>query len=65
MIDAQNESGDEFGEDRLAAIVSAHRDAPAEAIVDHVVTAIDEFAGAAPQFDDITIMVIKRQGRAN
>lgn len=61
VLDAQNEAGDEFGEERLAAIVSAHRNDPAAAIVDHVITAIDAFAGTAPQFDDITIMVIKRQ----
>lgn len=62
VIDAQNEAGDEFGEERLAAIVSSHRDAPAAQIVDRTITAIDQFAGAAPQFDDITIMIIKRQG---
>lgn len=60
VVDAQNEAGDEFGEDRLAAIVSAHLHESSAAIVDHVVTAIDQFAGTAPQFDDITILVIKR-----
>ncbi len=34
---------------------------PPEEIVDAMFLAIDEFAGEAPQFDDITLMVVKRQ----
>jgi serine phosphatase RsbU (regulator of sigma subunit) len=58
--DAQNEAADEFGEDRLTAIVRESRHQPAAAIVDRVFSAVDAFAGAAPQFDDITLMVVTR-----
>lgn len=58
--DAQNEAGDEFGEERLAVIVSAARHESAAAIVTRVLAAIDDFVGATPQFDDITLMVLRR-----
>ena len=58
--DAQNESDDEFGESRLTAIVRECRHQSSETIVANVFTAIDAFAGSAPQFDDITMMVMRR-----
>jgi serine phosphatase RsbU (regulator of sigma subunit)/putative methionine-R-sulfoxide reductase with GAF domain len=58
--DAQNEGDEEFGESRLTAIVQAARHQPSAEIVSQVIDAIDRFAGAAPQFDDITLMVLRR-----
>lgn len=58
--DAQNEGDDEFGEHRLTAIVQDARHRPSAEIVSRVFDAIDQFAGAAPQFDDITLMVLRR-----
>jgi serine phosphatase RsbU (regulator of sigma subunit) len=40
-------------------ILSASRDLPSAAIVARVFDAIDGFAGDAPQFDDITILVLR------
>jgi len=58
--DAQNEGDEEFGENRLTAIVREARHQPSAEIVSRVFDAIDQFAGAAPQFDDITLMVLRR-----
>lgn len=58
--EAQNEAGDEFGEARLAEVVRASSSQSAEAIVGRVFEAIDTFAGGAPQYDDITLMIIKK-----
>ena len=58
--DAQNVSDDEFGESRLTAILQDSRDQSSAEIVSRVFDAIDQFAGAAPQFDDITLMVLRR-----
>ena len=58
--DAQNERDDEFGESRLTAIVQDARRQSSTEIVARVFDAIDQFAGAAPQFDDITLMVLRR-----
>ena len=62
VTEAQNRADEEFGEERLAEIVRSSADAPAETIVARIFDAIDAFAGDAPQFDDITLLVIKRQG---
>lgn len=48
-----------FGEDRLAAVAQKARDLPAAAIRDRIISAIREFAGGAPQSDDITLVVIR------
>jgi sigma-B regulation protein RsbU (phosphoserine phosphatase) len=61
VADAQNERGEEFGDERVIEIVRASMDQPSDAIVTRVFDAIDRFAGDAPQFDDITILVMRRQ----
>ncbi len=60
VTDAQNEAGDEFGEERLSTVVRASCHEPAATIVTRVLDGIDEFVGAAPQFDDITILILRR-----
>ena len=57
-----NEKDDEFGESRLTAIVRDARHPPSAEIVSRVFEAIDQFAGTAPQFDDITLMILRRLG---
>ncbi len=58
--EAQNLDDEEFGETRLmASLREAVGRSSAEAI-DRVMASIDAFAGAAPQFDDITLMVVRR-----
>jgi serine phosphatase RsbU (regulator of sigma subunit) len=58
--DAQNEAGEEFGEERLSEVLRASATLPSEAMVARVFDAIDEFVLGAPQFDDITLMLLKR-----
>jgi sigma-B regulation protein RsbU (phosphoserine phosphatase) len=60
VTDAVNLQDEEFGDDRLKAVVRASADQPAAEMVSRVFSAIDRFAGDAPQFDDITLCVIKR-----
>ena len=62
ITDAQNLGEEEFGEARLAEAIAAVRHQSAEQIVTHVFGAVDAFAAAAPQFDDITLMVVRRDG---
>jgi sigma-B regulation protein RsbU (phosphoserine phosphatase) len=62
VTDAQNEASEEFGEDRLIEVLRGCADAPVAAIVDRVFNAVDSFAGRAPQFDDITLLVVRREG---
>jgi phosphoserine phosphatase RsbU/P len=60
VTEAQNENEDEFGEARLADLLRPIACQPSEAIVNRVYEEIDRFAGSAPQYDDITLFIIKR-----
>lgn len=57
--EAMNAAGEEFGEARLIeAAASGNRSL--EDPMPRVLAAIDAFVGPAPQYDDITLMVIRR-----
>lgn len=60
VTEAQNEAGEEFGEARLCDIVRSSAKESAEVVVSRIFDAIDRFAGTAPQFDDITVLVLKK-----
>jgi sigma-B regulation protein RsbU (phosphoserine phosphatase) len=55
-INAQEEL---FGEDRLNAIIVNNARLSAKEIIDLILSSVQEFTGDMPQFDDITLMVIK------
>ncbi len=57
MVEARNEAGEPFGEQRLLEEVCAHRTEPAEAVVNAVLAAAASF-GAQP-VDDRTILVLR------
>lgn len=61
VTDAHNEAVKEFGLERLCAVVRAHRTAPAVGIVRAINQAVDDFVGDTPQFDDFTLVVLKRE----
>ncbi len=61
-IDTLNASGEEFGDARLSALLCDHKAEPAEAIADAIDAAVLEWAGAEAQYDDFTLIVIKRDG---
>jgi serine phosphatase RsbU (regulator of sigma subunit) len=50
----------QFGIERLAATIQGHAHEPSERIVAALFGAVREFAGATPQNDDMTVVVIKR-----
>jgi len=60
VTEAQDVAEDEFGEARLADFLRPIAHQPAAEIVARVFDEIDRFAGAAPQYDDITLLVLKR-----
>jgi serine phosphatase RsbU (regulator of sigma subunit) len=60
VTEAANPADDEFGEERLAALVRSMRDQPAEDIVNAIHTAVTEFTEGAPAADDITVVVARR-----
>ena len=60
VSEAQDASENEFGLERLIDCLRRNSSAPPDEIVDAVFREIDAFVGSAPQFDDITLMVLKR-----
>lgn len=60
VTEATSASGEEFGEDRLAAVVRANRFAPAAQIVKAVREAVLAHLGDQPAADDVTVVVVKR-----
>jgi sigma-B regulation protein RsbU (phosphoserine phosphatase) len=60
VTEANNAAEEEFSLERFVAVLKAKRDRPSSEIVDTVIQEIDAFVGEAPQFDDITLMVMKR-----
>lgn len=60
VTEATDLRDEEFGMDRTIDVLRAYREQSASAIVNAVLQHIDQFVGAAPQHDDITLMVLKR-----
>ena len=64
VTDARNDADDEFGTEALVSCVEANAHLSPTEILDAIFQAVDGFVAGAPQFDDITAMVIKRTGPA-
>jgi len=60
--EAMNSSKEQFGEEKLEKILLERRSESAEGIIDAVVSAVRQHAGAWPQSDDMTMIVVKRTG---
>lgn len=60
IIDAVNSSNKEFSETKMAELASDYVDKDPEEIIDIINKNVLRHIGSAPQFDDITLMVIKR-----
>jgi phosphoserine phosphatase RsbU/P len=61
VTEAMNEDFDEFGLERMRQTAVGSCQMSANHIVESITTAIQNHAGDTPQFDDITLVVIKRQ----
>jgi phosphoserine phosphatase RsbU/P len=60
VTDAQNAAGEEFGETRVHELLRSLAGQSAEAIVERVIGAVEQFVESTPQFDDMTILVLRR-----
>lgn len=56
-----NAADEEFGRERVAAIVERNPDASARELVRDLVQQVADFAQQAPQQDDLTALIVKRQ----
>lgn len=65
VSEAQDLADNEFGLERLIDCLRRNAPETTSGIVDAVFRELDQFTGTAPQFDDITLMVIKRTAEEN
>jgi len=59
VTEANNEKGEEFGDQRLAELLGGLGGAGPHQMIETVVAAVRDFAGDAEQFDDITCLCFK------
>lgn len=59
LTEAVNAAGDEFEDERLAAVLNTVRGRSAQDALDAVLSAVTDFAGTEPPRDDMTVMVIR------
>jgi serine phosphatase RsbU (regulator of sigma subunit) len=64
VTEARNIAGEEFGRDRLVAVLAGVHGAAADTVLDRVTTAVRAFAAGAAQADDITVLVLTRHSAA-
>jgi len=60
IYEYENESGLQFGQQGVINILDNNRDASAQELVDMIMKGAREHGGAAPQADDITIVLARR-----
>lgn len=59
VTEATNEQNELYGEKRLLSVLNAHGAAGPEELLPAVKADLENFVGAAPQFDDITMLALK------
>ncbi len=59
ITEAQNDAGEEYGEERLAALVTERRHETAENIRRDIFDDIDRWSGGAERGDDQTVVILK------
>ena len=64
VTEAQNVLDEEYGDDRLLDTGRANMNQPAEEIQKVIMNSIYDFVGEAPQFDDITLLVVARNSES-
>ena len=65
VTEAMNEAEEEFGLDRLAAVLTSHPSNDPEEVNGAIFEAVRAFAGDAPQSDDITCLTLCRSEAAS
>ena len=62
VVEARNASGEEFHAARLESYLEGCRDAAAAEVVRGLVGRVEGFAGDTPQYDDVTVLVLRVLG---
>jgi phosphoserine phosphatase len=60
IFEYENAAGEAFGERRVEEVIRSHREAPVAELLAALLEAVHSFAGGAPQEDDMTVVLLKR-----
>ncbi len=61
ITEAVDKNGEEFGESGLLSVISENMGVSAEQMTEKIITAVNRHAGDNVQFDDMTLVIIKRK----
>ena len=61
LTEAVNVQEEEFGMERLSALVAGGRDMPLKPLCDRVLSEVADFAADMPQYDDQTLLLLRRK----
>jgi sigma-B regulation protein RsbU (phosphoserine phosphatase) len=61
LTEAMNAQNEQWGEQRLIQSVRRHHETPLVELQEQVLAAVNGFLGEAPQQDDITLMLVRRE----
>jgi sigma-B regulation protein RsbU (phosphoserine phosphatase) len=59
ILEAQRTDGESWEEPNLESVLREYREVPVKHLAERLLQAVDEFVGAADQFDDITVIVVR------
>ena len=59
ILDAENDSGEMYGDERLSSLLCSQRDRPAAEIAEAILGDVTRFQGGRDRFDDETIIVLR------
>ncbi len=59
IIEAQNKEGEMFGLKRMEQVIHKYRSSTSAKIIDQLLASVQIFVNDTPQYDDITVMVVK------
>jgi serine phosphatase RsbU (regulator of sigma subunit) len=62
ITECASPADEEFGTGRLLPLLAEHRDRPLQEVVDAIDRATTDFAAGAPQLDDQTVVLLRRDG---
>jgi sigma-B regulation protein RsbU (phosphoserine phosphatase) len=62
LTDAENQSGENFGEARLTRLIAHCGDQSAAQVADSLVNEVERFCEGVPAFDDLTLCVVRYVG---
>ena len=61
IVEAMNKHEDMYGFERLHEVVKSSPAETAEALMNDIIRSVSDFTGAAPQHDDLTIIVVSAE----